>query len=114
MWICPLDWCFITARKFRNSCTTCPKAWHEFFVDGKELHVLAGKDAAGDYVVVDHASEYDKIELVVYSMMGAWDVLGFILLSMYIGGVFCPARCGAHYLAVHSRSQGRRFGCFAD
>jgi signal transduction histidine kinase len=36
---------------------------------------------------VDHASEYDKIELVVYSMMGV-GCLGFILLSMYIGGVF--------------------------
>src|SRR6185369_256922 len=40
-------------------------------VDGTTLHVYAGHDDKGDYVVVDHDSEYDKIEIVVYSMFAA-------------------------------------------
>ncbi len=61
-----------------------PQGVHEFFVDGNELHVLSGKDAAGDYVAIDHASEYDKIELIVYSMIAA-GLLGFIVLSLFLG-----------------------------
>lgn len=37
-------------------------------VDGVNLHVFAGSDGQGEFVVVDHDSEYDKIEIVVYSM----------------------------------------------
>jgi signal transduction histidine kinase len=40
-------------------------------VDGTTLHVYAGHDDKGEYVVVDHDSEYDKIEIVVYSMFAA-------------------------------------------
>lgn len=61
-----------------------PHGVHEFFIDNNEIHVLSGKDATGDYVVVDHASEYDKIELIVYSMIGM-GFLGFILFSLYMG-----------------------------
>lgn len=43
-------------------------------VDGTDLHVYAGHDDKGEFVVVDHDSEYDKIEIVVYSMFAA----GFI------------------------------------
>lgn len=56
----------------------------EKVVDGVGLHVLAGRDADGDYVVVDHASDYEKIELVVYSMIGI-GVLGFLTLSLFLG-----------------------------
>jgi signal transduction histidine kinase len=45
---------------------------------------LAGNDAAGAYVVVDHASDYEKIELVVYSMIGV-GILGFLTLSLFLG-----------------------------
>src|SRR4051812_3858755 len=40
----------------------------EIHVDNIGLHVLAGKDALGDYVVVDHESDYERTELAVYSM----------------------------------------------
>jgi len=61
-----------------------PQGVREVFVDGNELHVLTGRDAAGDYVVVDHASEYDKIEWIVYSAIGA-GFLGLLLLSLFLG-----------------------------
>lgn len=61
-----------------------PQGVSEIYVDGNELHILAGKDANGDYVVVDRTSEYDKIESVVYSMIGA-GLLGFLVLSFFTG-----------------------------
>jgi signal transduction histidine kinase len=61
-----------------------PQGVQEKFVDGVGLHVLAGRDAGGDYVVVDHASDYEKIELVVYSMIGV-GVLGFLGFSLFLG-----------------------------
>lgn len=62
-----------------------PPGVHDVKVDGVGLHVLTGKDAAGDYVVVDHESDYDKVELVVYSLFGL-AFLGFLVLSMFLGG----------------------------
>lgn len=47
---------------------------YEMTVDGVDLHVLAGRDGGGEFVVVDHDSEYEKIEIVVYSLFG----LGFL------------------------------------
>ena len=35
----------------------------------ESLHVLAGADAFGPYVVVDHGSDYEEVELVVYSVV---------------------------------------------
>ena len=61
-----------------------PKGVHEIYINGNELHVLTGKDAYGDYAVVDHASEYDKIEWVVYTMIGV-GLLGFLILSLLMG-----------------------------
>ncbi len=61
-----------------------PPGVQEKFVDGVGLHVLTGKDADGDYVVVDHASDYENIELVVYSVI-AVGVLGFLTLSLFLG-----------------------------
>jgi signal transduction histidine kinase len=57
---------------------------HILNVDGLRLHVLAGRDAAGRYVVVDHESDYDEIELVVYSMF-ALCVAGFLLFAAILG-----------------------------
>lgn len=54
-------------------------------VDGVGLHVLTGKDELGEYVVVDHESDYEKVELVVYSLFGL-GFLGFLGLSLFLGG----------------------------
>lgn len=62
-----------------------PPGVQDVKVDGVGLHVLTGKDATGDYVVVDHESDYDKVELVVYSLFGL-AFLGFLVLSMFLGG----------------------------
>ncbi|MES2259549.1 MAG: HAMP domain-containing sensor histidine kinase [Pseudomonadota bacterium] len=56
----------------------------DMHVDGVGLHVLAGSDARGDYVVVDHESDYEKVEWTVYSMFGA-GFLGFMLFSYFLG-----------------------------
>ena len=61
-----------------------PPGANEIHVDGVGLHVLAGKDADGDYIVVDHESDYEKIELVVYSMF-LLAFLGFLLFSTFLG-----------------------------
>ncbi|UGQ47728.1 sensor histidine kinase [Massilia endophytica] len=61
-----------------------PHGVHELSVDGVDLHVLAGSDAAGEFVVVDHDSEYEKIEIVVYSMF-AVGFLGFMGCSLMLG-----------------------------
>lgn len=52
-----------------------PHGVREISVDGVDLHVLAGRDERGEFVVVDHDSEYEKIEVVVYSMYAA----GFLI-----------------------------------
>ncbi|NHZ83653.1 HAMP domain-containing protein [Massilia sp. CCM 8695] len=62
-----------------------PEGVGEVHVDGIGLHVLAGKDASGDYVVVDHESDYEKVELVVYSMFGL-GFIGIMLFSLFLGG----------------------------
>ena len=60
------------------------KGVSEIDVDGIGLHVLTGKDERGNYVVVDHNSDYEKIELVVYSMF-ICAFLGFLLFSLFLG-----------------------------
>ena len=57
---------------------------HKVDVGDTRLHVLAGHDARGGWVMVDHASDYDKIELVVYSMF-AIVFAGFLLLATLLG-----------------------------
>ena len=61
-----------------------PQGANEITVDGVDLHVLAGRDPSGDYVVVDHASAYEKIELVVYGMF-AVGFVGFLISSLMFG-----------------------------
>ncbi|MFC4929121.1 sensor histidine kinase [Massilia sp. GCM10023247] len=57
---------------------------HEVTVDGVDLHVLRGRDTAGEFAVVDHASAYERIELVVYSMF-AVAFLGFMGFAVTLG-----------------------------
>lgn len=62
-----------------------PEGVHKVDVGATRLHVLAGQDARGSWVLVDHESDYDKIELVVYSMFAAV-FIGFLLLAGLLGG----------------------------
>lgn len=57
---------------------------HKVDVGSTRLHVLAGQDALGGWVLVDHESDYDKIEMVVYSMFAATFVC-FMLLAALLG-----------------------------
>lgn len=56
----------------------------EIEVDGIGLHVLGGRTAAGPFVVVDHESDYVKVEQAVYSLVGLC-VAGFIGLAYLLG-----------------------------
>jgi signal transduction histidine kinase len=57
---------------------------HEKTVDGVDLHVLVGNDVHGEFLVIDHATEYEKIELVVYSMF-ALGFIGFLICASLLG-----------------------------
>lgn len=57
---------------------------HEKTVDGVDLHVMVGHDIHGEFVVIDHATEYEKIELVVYSMF-ALGFVGFLICASLLG-----------------------------
>ena len=61
-----------------------PPGVSEVEVDGVGLHVLSGVDASGPYAVVDHESDYEKVELVVYSMFVAF-FIGFLVLAAALG-----------------------------
>jgi signal transduction histidine kinase len=61
-----------------------PSGVNDLHLGGRSLHVLMGRDARGDYVVVDHESAYEQIELVVYSLF-AVGFIGFLLLSAVLG-----------------------------
>ncbi|MGX4642728.1 ATP-binding protein [Massilia sp. SYSU DXS3249] len=67
-----------------QSLRSLPEGVHEVTVDGVDLHVLRGRDAAGEFAAVDHASAYEKIELVVYSMF-AVAFLGFMGFAVTLG-----------------------------
>jgi signal transduction histidine kinase len=58
---------------------------HKLDVGATRLHVLAGHDARGAWVLVDHESDYDKIERVVYAMFASV-FAGFLLLAALLGG----------------------------
>lgn len=57
---------------------------HKIDVEDTRLHVLAGHDALGRWVLVDHESDYDKIERVVYSMYAVC-FGGFLLFAAILG-----------------------------
>ncbi|WP_409266291.1 sensor histidine kinase [Massilia sp. BHUDP2] len=78
---------------------------HKVDVGAIRLHVLAGRDARGSWVLVDHESDYDKIELVVYSMFAAVFIV-FVLLASLLGGFF-----GARVVTpIHALAQSVRRG----
>jgi signal transduction histidine kinase len=56
----------------------------EMRVDGVYMRLLVGRDEAGDYVVVDRDSDYEKIEAVVYSIV-VTGFLGLIVLAVFLG-----------------------------
>jgi signal transduction histidine kinase len=60
------------------------KGVHHVKVDGAGLHVLSGADDAGPYVLVDHESDYDSVERVVFSMF-ALGFAGFMVFSAMLG-----------------------------
>ena len=80
----PNDVSFYHGEAIPLSLRGLPHGVHDLDIDGKEIHVLSAKDGLGDYVVVDYASEYDQIELVVYSMV-AGGFLIFLTLSLILG-----------------------------
>lgn len=67
-----------------QSLRALPEGVHEVTVDGVDLHVLRGRDGDGEFAVVDHASAYERIELVVYSMF-AVAFLGFMGFAVVLG-----------------------------
>jgi signal transduction histidine kinase len=75
-----------------------PPGVQEVHVDGVGLHVLSGSDLAGDYVVVDHESDYEKVELVVYSMFAL--ASGVSLLSALLLGRYLASRVAGPILEL--------------
>ncbi len=71
---------------------------HEKTIDGVDLHLLVGSDVHGEFVVIDHATEYEKIELVVYSMF-ALGFLGFLICASLLG-IFIANRLVAPIMAL--------------
>lgn len=61
-----------------------PDGISEVLVDGITLHVLAGTDARGAFVIVDHESDYNKVERLVYVVFGAC-FAGFLVLAIGLG-----------------------------
>ena len=72
---------------------------------GARLHVFSGHDTEGDFVVVDHHSDYDAIELLVYGMF----VIGFVgfLLSSLVFGAFIGQRVVAPIMALAAAVDAR-------
>lgn len=62
-----------------------PPGVSEVDLDGVGLHVWSGTSARGPHVVVDHESDYEKVELVVYSAFAAF-FAGFMALAAVLGG----------------------------
>ncbi len=57
---------------------------HDLDVDGAGLQLLAGIDKSGPYLVVDHESDYERVEVAVYSML-LLCLLVFMGLSVILG-----------------------------
>lgn len=81
--VMPAGLTFHHDEEIPHSLRGLPHGVREITVDGVDLHVLAGRDDHGEFVVVDHDSEYEKIEIVVYSMFAA-GLLVFIACSLML------------------------------
>lgn len=86
----PAGFSFHRNQDIPLSLRNLPPGLQEKTVDGIGLHVLAGHDDFGDYIAVDHESDYEKVELVVYSMF-AVAFIGFLLFS-YVLASFMARR----------------------
>ena len=81
-------------------------------VDGADMHVLSGSDAHGPYVVVDHESDYEKVEVVVYSLFGAFFalfVLFAVCLGRFVGRRIVVPAIGAHTAAIRQVLDRERY-----
>lgn len=67
-------------RSLRN----LPPGISEVEVDGIVLQVFSARDSGGPYVVVDHKSDYESVERLVYSMLFL-SLLGFLAMSVGLG-----------------------------
>nr|WP_315215134.1 ATP-binding protein [uncultured Duganella sp.] len=83
-----------------------PEGATEITVDGVDLHVWSGRDENGRYAVVDHASAYEKIEMVVYGMF-AIGFIGFLICSMMFGAYIGNSMV-APIMGLASAVQARR------
>jgi signal transduction histidine kinase len=83
-----------------------PQGVSEVDIEGVGLHVLSGTDAAGPYVVVDHESDYEKVELVVYSMFLVF-FIGFLMLAAALGGFVARRLVNPIGELVDAVAQGR-------
>lgn len=57
---------------------------HDLAIDGTGLHVFAGAATDGPFVAVDHESDYESVELAVYSML-LLCLTGFLAMSVLLG-----------------------------
>lgn len=57
---------------------------HDIEVDGVSMHVYASRTAAGPFVVIDHESDYETVEMAVYTLV-AIGFLGFVVMSSFLG-----------------------------
>lgn len=67
-----------------QSLRNLPAGINDVEADGIGLHVFSGRDSGGPYVVVDHQSDYERVERLVYSML-LLSLLGFLGMSVVLG-----------------------------
>jgi signal transduction histidine kinase len=75
---------FYQGATIPQSLRNLPEGVHDVTVDGLGLHVYASQNAAGPFVVVDHESDYEKVEVAVYTLLGL-GFLGFAGMSVLLG-----------------------------
>lgn len=67
-----------------QSLRNLPKGISDVEAGGVGLHVFSSRDNSGPYVVVDHQSDYESVERLVYSML-LLCLLGFLAMSVGLG-----------------------------
>ena len=67
-----------------QSLRNLPAGINDVEADGIGLHVFSGRDSGGPYVVVDHQSDYESVERLVYSML-LLSLMGFLGMSVLLG-----------------------------
>ena len=67
-----------------QSLRNLPAGISDIEADGIGLHVFSARDSGGPYVVVDHESDYESVERLVYSLL-LLSLLGFLAMSVGLG-----------------------------